>query len=354
MTVVGPTKYHPTATGINAPTICPGKRTHTRSKRFPAVHPNPAGAHPTVGTSALALAPAMTCPEALSLDSLAPLEVGCVSPVAVDERLRALVKLYGDRWAIISAHMQVAFAITFPARSLERRWLALQSEEHLAQQRSPLAALSARSAVSESRAVDAGVPAQSSKRWREQTQEQMQPNRGRPPPPPSPSTAAQRDLLANSCPTFLLSPGSSLAAPDDVRKQLKACYLASLLNRSRQGEAEGPAGAGDTVEATDDPSSPPATRLASPSLDEKGAIIDLLARALTDIKPRSSQSSSSWPIGHKPTRSPCRSSSYLQRAEAVGSGSVTHQSGVATPPPQVASPTTAAGRCSPTRVNMFR
>merc|ERR1719271_923069 len=48
------------------------------------------------------------------------------------------------------------------------------------------------------------------------------------PPPASPRTPTNA-LFAKRCPTFLLAPGSSLAAPDGVRRQLKAVYLAALL-----------------------------------------------------------------------------------------------------------------------------
>ena len=40
-------------------------------------------------------------------------------------------------------------------------------------------------------------------------------------------------LLTSRCPTFLLAPGSSLAAPELVRQQLKTVYLVNLLQRSQ-------------------------------------------------------------------------------------------------------------------------
>ena len=183
-----------------------------------------------------------------------------ISPEAIDEKLKHYVGVFGSRWSLIRAHMTTAFSVAFPARYLENRWEALVLQE---QQRSPdrvpLKALETfdrlvpppppsfatvgiqeRLPGSIAKSATTSPKREKAKRWRCEAEGGTPTQPARPPPPPSPG-ARKAEALPNGvhppqaaklCPTFLLAPGSSLAAPDAVRKQLKAVYLASLLTKN--------------------------------------------------------------------------------------------------------------------------
>jgi hypothetical protein len=220
----------------------------------------------------------MHAAEARPLDGAA-LGAARPSSEALDARLRELVTSYGQRWHVISAHIQSAFSLALTSRWLERRWLELQREEAAAAalKRSPLSVGSADSALSE---LELGLPPPA-KRARDEHPAEASVQPPRPPPPPSP--APRGESLPNGCPTFVLAPGSALSAPDAVRRQLKAAYLASLLHRSPRTEPK-PRWAAARP--------PAASPLAAPE-SEKVEIVELLSRELSSFRRRSPSSVSS-------------------------------------------------------------
>lgn len=235
-----------------------------------------------------------------------PTSPKCISPEAIDEKLVHYVKLFGTRWPLIRCHMQAQFCCSFPARYLERRWDALQQQQEAAARmtvsqdarrspgekslRSPLAAMDDinDTAGNINPGIQERLPIQGlpkPKRWREDSgSSPMQPVR--PPPPASPRTPTNA-LFARRCPTFLLSPDSSLAAPDGVRRQLKAVYLAALLANG------GPSPPGGTATTATDATCDAAgrgTEAPSPfaSEDEKHQVAALIARELSGFRRRPS------------------------------------------------------------------
>lgn len=191
-----------------------------------------------------------------------PLSPTCISPDMVDDKLAHYVAIFGSRWALIKVHMQAQFSIAFPARYLEQRWQKLQDARKalntlqpssttplsaLTPVRSPFTSMDAVEHPVAPIGIQERIPLQAlpkAKRWREENiTSPTQPVR--PQPPSSPRTlpsALPKGLKQGLCPTFLLAPGSSLAAPDSVRRQLKAVYLASLLserNTENQRSANG-------------------------------------------------------------------------------------------------------------------
>ena len=238
-----------------------------------------------------------------------PLSPKCISPEAIDEKLSHYVGIFGSRWALIRCHMQVQFSCAFPTRYLEKRWEMLQQR---AQQISPLPALPVRSPLAsmdadplagiQERLPMNGLP-KKEKRWREESPTSpLQP--ARPPPPSSPQTRTKhlpKGLGQGLCPTFLLSPGSALAAPDSVRHQLKAVYLASRLTANLKENLEKGKGGeiADEIEMADEIEEPTtgsievdetdgASVKASPfaSEEEKHQIVNLLARSLAGFRRR--------------------------------------------------------------------
>ena len=196
--------------------------------------------------------------------------------------------------------MQADFAMSKGA--LEKRWQALQQDQEPAaasdaSTRSPLAALR----------VDEQTTALKRAREQKEDSETQQRPRSRPPLSSSPRTlSVPRELLASRCPTFLLAPKSSLKAPDSVRRQLKAVYLATLLKRAPSLASPEPF---SPQPASREPRAaqrwPPAAEVAkedSPrphsasacdhsaigdgnlTRGEKSAIVELLARELAVIK----------------------------------------------------------------------
>ena len=210
-----------------------------------------------------------------------------ISPVELDAKLQYYVVLYGARWPLIRAHMQCAFQTAFPAKYLENRWQQIQAGANVSvveEVRSPLAALETDDIVNVTQ-----VPLSPSAPNGTGIQERLPLKRcydgaanspkqpSRPPPPASPFTPPKA-LLGKRCPTFLLAPGSSLAAPDSVRRQLKAVYLASKLNENRWSNPP-------------EPSSENASEIELHASDEeKAAIVALLARELAMFRKKGSGS----------------------------------------------------------------
>lgn len=212
-------------------------------------------------------------------------DVGCASPSAINELLKDLVKQYGQRWHLIRCNIQKAFSVAIPAHTLERRWLESQSE------RSPLAVISADGSSQCANHARSGSVRGCDRPLKEDA------------PLSSPPATAGRELLASSRCPVLLSPDSSLAAPDAVRRELKAVYLAALLKRSRpdlhspwpeDGGVPGTSGAVSEAAATDG-GAESSSRVLSPSDDEKGAVVSLLAREIGRLP---------MPIGVSPSRNP--------------------------------------------------
>ena len=205
------------------------------------------------------------------------------------------VGLYGSRWSLIRAHMQAAFQVAFPSKYLEKRWEQLADQAAataapLQSERSPLVDASDEAVKSTACAVSNGVGIQERLPLKRRNDggcnSPSQPPR--PPPPPSPRVAP-KELLCRRCPTFLLAPGSALSAPDAVRRQLKAVYLASKLNeerwavhRKRQNLENDSGDDGDAAVDTHP------TSFASD--EEKGAIVALLARELASFQKRDGSS----------------------------------------------------------------
>ena len=221
----------------------------------------------------------------------------CISPEAIDEKLQHYVSIFGTRWPLIRTHMQVQFSCSFPQRFLEKRW------QEIVASRSPLTNLQeqpADAAVQERMVTtptalqtkspkQANSPKASPKRWREEGGVTPQP--ARPPPPPSPHTTAghlPKGLSQGLCPQFLLAPGSSLAAPDNVRRQLKAVYLASLIAKGDENTAATdvavPIEEDAVMEeaAQGEPQAAPEAAFASEA--EKHQIVALLARELATFR----------------------------------------------------------------------
>jgi hypothetical protein len=243
-----------------------------------------------------------------------PTSPTCISPDDIDDKLRHYVSLYGSRWSVIRCHMQAAFQCAFPARFLEHRWTLMQAQgidrapsSITTAIRSPLAVISADDLASTAqhgiqerlplKGVSNGImsgrhspPASgleaacisprtspNSKRIRDETAgAPTQPAR---PPPQSPRTPPKA-LLARHCPTFLLAPGSSLGAPDSVRRQLKAVYLAAMLQKPNPNDKRW---LGCSAE-NDEPSVASAGELESATESEKEAIVALLARELAAFR----------------------------------------------------------------------
>lgn len=217
-----------------------------------------------------------------------PKSPGSISPVELDAKLQYYVVLYGTRWPLIRAHMQCAFQTAFPAKYLENRWQQIQTGTNVSvveEVRSPLSALETDDIVNLTQ-----VPLSPSAPNGTGIQERLPLKRcydgaanspkqpSRPPPPASPFTPPKA-LLGKRCPTFLLAPGSSLAAPDSVRRQLKAVYLASKLNEKRWSNPP-------------DPSSENTSGMIErhASDEEKAAIVALLARELAVFRKKGSGS----------------------------------------------------------------
>lgn len=212
------------------------------------------------------------------------------------------VKVFGSRWALIRCHMQAEFCCSFPRSYLEKRWDALQEERARAEAvkvpaalRSPLAAMDNQTVENRgypnaSAGIQERLPLQGlpkPKRWREASADSpTQPVR--PPPPASPRTPTKA-LFAKHCPTFLLAPDSSLAAPDGVRRQLKAVYLASLL-AAECAENEGIVRVPRPAATSGDQLGSNATGTEEPSPfaseDEKHQVCRLIARELSGFKRR--------------------------------------------------------------------
>ena len=246
-----------------------------------------------------------------------PMKTACISPETIDEKLAIYVGQYGARWALIRCHMQKEFAISFPAKDLEKRWAALQERMRQASlpatlpTRSPLTRMELENQL-EAPPVPKGIqerlplrhvlPAAKAKRWREDGgSSPTQPTR--PPPQPSPQRPHENkplpECLKAGIPTFLLAPGSALAAPDSVRRQLKAVYLAARLTaQATEAVAANAAVAEEDAEnatMTDGMStvreSPSATHIFA-SEDEKVQIVQLLARELQCLKGKPGASAS--------------------------------------------------------------
>lgn len=252
-----------------------------------------------------------------------PTSPASISPEALDDKLRHYVSLYGVRWALIRAHMQCAFQCAFPARYLEKRWaLMVESGSEAvnsqpSELRSPLTAVDnddVNTIESEAKQIPnevkqmpsagAGIQERLPLKRRNDGGVNSPVQPARPPPPPSPRTPPKA-LLGRRCPTFLLAPGSSLAAPDNVRRQLKAVYLASKLNENRWVVSH-------NSENDDEESG---TECASD--EEKGAIVALLARELALFKRRGHSSGS----GSSLSRSSA-SASALHGSAALGTAAL--------------------------------
>ena len=155
---------------------------------------------------------------------------------AQDERLAVLVSTYGQRWTIIAMKMQ-AEGLTTTSGECERRWLAAQRPAPRLEVTTP--AFKAQQAPNTAEQGEIGHVVRSPnrhhmkmskpKRWRDEvdTSDVIQPTRV-PPPPPSPQI---RNPMPSGCPMYILAPGSSLAASEPLRRQLKALYLASRLKK---------------------------------------------------------------------------------------------------------------------------
>jgi hypothetical protein len=206
-----------------------------------------------------------------------PSSPGSISPVELDAKLQFYVNLYGVRWPLIRAHMQCAFQTAFPTKYLEHRWQVIVAEQQAviepdaeSIERSPLASIDGiipaepllPSNTGNCGGIQERLPLK--RCYDGKPDSPTQPSR--PPPPPSPCTVPKA-LLGRRCPTFLLAPGSALSAPDNVRRQLKAVYLASKLHENRFSSEN--ASDGSCAGASD---------------EEKSAIVALLSREMACFK----------------------------------------------------------------------
>jgi hypothetical protein len=131
--------------------------------------------------------------------------------------------------------------------------------------------------------------------------------------------------LTHRCPIFLLAPGSSLAAPETVRKQLKAVYLVRLLQKTHgqpsAHQQRWPMSVADEQSSSDEAKTRYGTpseaekaaisELLSPTQTEKGAIAELLAKELSNLSHRRMPS----PSAKAPFRSVVARQSPLQQVE---------------------------------------
>lgn len=170
--------------------------------------------------------------------------------------------MYGARWKVIRAHMQASFAITFPPRVLEERWASIMRQDSAALETMAVHELPISPVTKRPRKTDADDP-------RSMCTPFIM-------PPLSPSTAP---LHARCCPNFLLAPGSALAMPEDVRRQLKSVYLAAVLRSPESPHLRwSPVieDHGDECAVRPNASSPTA-----PLTYEQQAIFDLLRREIS-------------------------------------------------------------------------
>jgi len=205
-----------------------------------------------------------------------PTSPGSISPVELDAKLQYYVNLYGARWPLIRAHMQCAFQTAFPAKYLEHRWQVIIAKQQAviepdaeSKEHSPLASIEdiiPAEPLSPSKAGNCGIQERLPLKRCYDGKPDSPTQPARPPPPPSPCTVPKA-LLGRRCPTFLLAPGSALSAPDNVRRQLKAVYLASKLNENRFSSEN--ASDGSCTSASD---------------EEKSAIVALLSREMACFK----------------------------------------------------------------------
>jgi len=262
--------------------------------------PSP-GKEPTAVTmSSPEATPASASPVALDTSCLRELvSPAPASPIAVEVRLRELVAVYGARWQLIGSHMQAVFAVVFAPGELERRWHELQQNDAAArcspltrQIRRPLGEVTAPGEVQlRPSPVMCKRP-----RDQEAPRQQLQPSRR----PPQPSPCMGQQPLTHRCPIFLLAPGSSLAAPETVRKQLKTVYLVRLLQKTHgqpsAHQQRWPMSVADEQSSSDEAKTRYGTpseaekaaisELLSPTQTEKGAIAELLAKELSNLSHR--------------------------------------------------------------------
>ena len=320
---------------------------------------------------------------------LSPMKT-CVSPEAIDEKLAYYVTTYGARWALIRCHMQKEFSVSFPAIDLEKRWAVLQQR----MRDSPLSAVPTRSPLTrmvpdnqispptpnsgiQERLPLHGLPSSKSKRWRQDdATSPSQP--GRPPPQPSPQRPidlkALPECLQKGLPSFMLAPGSALAAPDSMRRQLKAVYIASRLTAlSTEAMAAEAAEAAAKAQARNDgdDEAMDITDASSPrhvfgSEEEKVQIVRLLARELSCLKkggttpttpktvqaPRSPKTRSPRsPMAPRSPMSPM-SPSLLSGFRVSAARSVAASAGCVGSPPRAAADAMLKKRIWPTEVHM--
>ena len=141
--------------------------------------------------------------------------------------------------------------------------------------------------------------------------------------------------LCPNCPNFLLAPGSALAAPENVRRQLKAVYVASLLSSQSGGIAA-------TEENLEDAAAPGGPFASD---EEKHQVVALLARELCSLqqrKPREpSRKSEAEALLRPPALSRVKSpgsSSAPSLLHAHRSGATSSCMGAKTPPTAARSP----------------
>ena len=299
-----------------------------------SISPSP-GKEPTAVTILSPEAtPASASPVALDTCLRELVSPAPASPIAVDVRLRELVKLYGGRWQFIGTHMQAIFSVVFDPGELERRWHELQQLDaaardetfnrcspHTRQIRRPLGEVTAPGEVQlRPSPVMCKRP-----RGQEAFRQQLQPSRR----PPQPSPCMGQQPLTHRCPIFLLAPGSSLAAPETMRKQLKTVYLVRLLQKTHgqpsAHQQRWPMSVADEQSSSDEAKTRYGTpseaekaaisELLSPTQTEKGAIAELLAKELSNLSHRRMPSPSAKAPSPPRNRSAVARQSPLQQVE---------------------------------------